>query len=27
LSRRGDPKFGTVMKVVNAVGLKLRSAA
>jgi probable addiction module antidote protein len=27
LSRTGDPKFGTIMKVMNAVGIKLRSAA
>lgn len=27
LSHRGDPKFGTIMKVISAVGMKLRSAA
>jgi probable addiction module antidote protein len=27
LSRQGDPKFGTIMKVISAVGMKLRSAA
>jgi probable addiction module antidote protein len=27
LSRKGDPKFGTIMKVINAVGIKLKSAA
>jgi probable addiction module antidote protein len=27
LSQRGDPKFDTIMKVMNAVGIKLKSAA
>jgi probable addiction module antidote protein len=27
LSQHGDPKFDTIMKVMNAVGIKLKSAA